>query len=184
MVCGCESSPSATDASATDASVTDARVEVTADASEDSGRDTGSTECNALSNIGTVVPVMNVATAPATGSGGVIASGTYVLTAASIYTGPGGSEGPSGATLADTLVVADGGDYERVFAVVNGPAPDGTYRQNGRFVTDGASIEVTQTCPPGRQPFTSYDSDGTTVRIYAPAAGARSPAVSFEYTRQ
>ncbi len=186
VVSSCQSSPSGTDASGTDASVTDAVADMTPDAPQDldSGTDAGPTECNTLANIGAVVSQMDVATAAVTGAGGVIATGTYVLTAAAVYTGAGGSAGPTGATFADTLVIADAGAYERVFSIVNGPAPDGTYRQNGSFTTDGASIEVTTTCPPGAQPFTSYDSDGTTVRIYAPSTGALSPGLMFEYTRQ
>ncbi len=184
MVCGCESSPSGTDASGTDAIVTDASVELTPDAPQDSGTDAGPTECNALSNIGAVVSQMNVATDPVTGSGGVIATGTYVLTAAVAYQGPAGTVGPTGATFADTLVLADGGSYERVATFMNAPGPDGTFHQNGTFTTDGASLQVTQTCPPGSQPFTSYDSDGTTLRIYSPSAGVVSPGLMFEYTRQ
>lgn len=141
-------------------------------------------ECNAVSNVGMLVEQMYVATAAVTGSGGAITNGTYVLTAAAAYTGPGGSTGPTGATLVDTIVLADGGSYERVFTVMNAPGPDGTFHANGTYTTDGASIDVVQTCPAGAQPFTSYDSDGTVLRIYAPAASALEPGVMFEYTRR
>lgn len=192
MVCNCQNSPSgggtnpSVDASIDavgDASI-DAVGDVTADAPQDSGTDAGSTACNALSNVGEVVQQMYVATNPVTGDGGVIATGTYVLTAAAVYTGPDGGVGATGTTFADTLALSDGGTYERVVSVVNDAGLDGRpLHQNGRFTSGGSSLEVTQTCPPGRQPFTSYDSDGTRLRIYAPA-GALGPGVMFEYTRQ
>lgn len=160
----------------------DVGSDVTADAPKDT--DAGSTACNALSNVGAIVQQMYVATNPVTGDGGVIAAGTYVLTAAAVYTGPDGSVGATGTTLSDTLALADGGAYERVVSVVNDAGLDGSpFHQNGRFTSDGGSVQVTQTCPPGRQPFTSYDSDGTRLRIYAPA-GALGPGVMFEYTRR
>lgn len=181
MACGCPSSPSGTDASV---DPVDAAAPPDALTLDDAGSDAGPTECNALTNLGTVVQQMYVATAGETGSGGTITSGTYILTAASVYTGAGGSTGPTGATLADTLVLADGATYERVFTAMNAPGPDGTFHQSGTYTTDGASIQATQTCPPGTQPFTSYDSDGTVFRIYAPATGPLDQGLMFEYTRQ
>lgn len=182
MASGCQNSPSGTDASV-DASV-DEIGDVTADAPQDSGTDTGSTACNALTNVGPVVQQMYVASNPVTGDGGVIATGTYVLTGATVYSGPDGGVGATGTTYADTLAMSDGGTYERAATVVDDPALEPLYyRQNGRITSDGGSLQVTQTCPAGRQPFTSYDSDGTRLRIYAPA-GALGPGVMFEYTRQ
>lgn len=162
----------------------DAGADVAEDAPQDAGEDAGSTECNALSNVGAVVQQMYVATAPVTGDGGVIAAGTYVLTAAVVYTGPDGGVGATGTTFTDTLALMEGGNYERVASVTDDAGQDGSpFHQNGRFASDGGSLQVTQTCPPGRQPFTSYSSDGTRLRIYAPA-GAFGPGVMFEYTRR
>ena len=74
--------------------------------------------------------------------------------------------------------------YERVASIVDDAGMDGSpLRQNGGFTIDGGSMKVTQTCPKGSQPFTSYDSDGTKLRIYAPA-GAFGPGVMFEYTKK
>jgi hypothetical protein len=175
-------SDAATDA-ASDAAI-DAASDATADAPQDPDADAGSTECNDLSNVGAVVRQVYVAARPVTGDGGVIAAGTYVLTAAVVYTGPDGGVGETGTTFADTLALSSGGTYERVFSVVNDAGLDGTpMHQNGMFTTDGGGVQVIQTCPTGRQPFTSYDADGTTLRIYAPA-GALGPGVMFEYTRR
>jgi hypothetical protein len=180
VACSTESSSSVGGA---DASV-DAVGDVAADAPQDSGADTGSTACNALSNVGAVVQQMYVAAAPVTGGGGAIATGTYALTAAAVYSGPDGGVGPTGTTFADTLALSNGGAYERVVSVVNDAGLDGSpVHQNGGFAIDGGSIEVNQTCPPAPQPFTSYDSDGTKLRIYAPA-GILGPGLMFEYTKQ
>jgi hypothetical protein len=169
--------------SGTDASV-DAAPDVTVDAPQDAGTDTGPMGCNALSNVGTVVQQMYVATDPVTGKGGAIAPGTYVLTAAAVYSGPDGGVGPTGTTYTDTVAFSMGATYERVASVVDDAGLDGSpIRQNGAFTTDGGSIQVKQTCPKGAQPFTSYDSDGTKVRIYAPA-GIFGPGLMYEYTKK
>ena len=143
------------------------------------------TGCNALANVGSVVQQVYVSADGIVGDGGIINSGTYVLTAATVYTGPGGGTGPTGLSLTDTLAL-DGGAYERVLSAVNDAGLDGSpVRQNGTFVLkDGGGIQVDQTCPAGMQPFNSYDCDGTKLHIYAPAAGPNSPALMFEYTKQ
>lgn len=200
MACSCQGSPSGGVADASGDDVRDAVVDTVSDASgdasndasndasgdapQDPGTEAGSTECNALANVGAVVRQMYVATRPATGNGGALVAGTYVLTAAVVYTGPGGGDGETGTTVSDTLALSDEGAYERVALVMESADVDGTsLRQNGRFTTDGGSLRVTQTCPPGRQPFTSYDSDGTRFRIYAPD-GRTGPGAMFEYTRR
>lgn len=179
---GC-SNQNASSGGETDA-VSDTVDDVTVEAPEDAGTDTGSTACNALSNVGAVVQQMYVATDPVTGDGGAVASGTYVLTAAAVYTGPDGGVGPTGTTFTDTLAMSEGGTYERVASIVDDAGLDGSpLHQNGRFTLDGGGIKVTQTCPSGKQPFTSYDSDGTKLRLYVPA-GVYGPGVMFEYTRR
>ncbi len=150
-----------------------------------SGTGGAPTECNALANVGSVVQQAYVATDGIVGDGGIINSGTYVLTAAAVYTGPDGGTGPTGLALTDTLAL-DGGAYERVLSAVNDAGLDGSaMRQNGTFaIEDGGGIQVVMTCPVGPQPFTSYDSDGTKVHLYAPAAGPGNPALMFEYTKK
>ncbi len=192
MIFSCQSTPSggATDASSDvsgdvpgDVSG-DAGGDASVDAAQDQGTDSESKECNSLVNVGAAVRQMFVATRAATGDGGVIVNGTYVLTAAVVYSGPDGSVGPTGTTFTDTLAMLNGGAYERVVSAVNDAGLDGSpIRQSGRYTSDGGGLQVTQTCPPDRQPFTSYDSDGTRFRIYAPAT-VLGPGVMFEYTRR
>ena len=137
--------------------------------------------CNNLANIGPVVQEMYVASDPPTGDGGTIADGTYACTAVVIYTGPDGGTGAVGATIQDTVAV-NGTVYERVYSAVNDAGDDGsTFHQNGHFTLSGGSgISIAATCPTVlKQPFTSYDSDGTKLRFYAPG-----PRWMFEYTKQ
>lgn len=156
--------------------------DVKADAPQEAGNDAG---CNEVTNVGTVIQQLNVASAPVTGDGGTIATGTYVCTAAVVYTGADGGSGPTGTTIQETVLFHDGRTYERVASIVSGAGADGSpIRQNGSYTLAGSTISITQTCPPGAQPFTSYDSDGTKLHIYAPAAGPGNPGVMFEYTKQ
>lgn len=171
----------------TDDGGTDASGDVTTanDAAQEAGKDSGPTGCNTVSNIGAVVPQTFVATDSPTGDGGALVEGTYVLTAAVVYTGADGGTGPTGTTFQDTAVVDDAGSYERNVSIVNDAGLDGSpIHQNGSFAVDGGAIHVDQTCPAGSQPFTTYDSDGTKFHIYAPAAGPNNPPVMFEYTKQ
>ena len=165
---------------------TDANGDVTSDVTpQEAGKDSAPTGCNALTNVGTVISQAFVATDPVTGDGGAVVNGTYVLTAAAIYTGADGGSGPTGTTFLDTLAIQDGGTYERVASIVNDAGLDGSpLRQNGSYTLDASSFHATQTCPAGTQPFTSYDSNGTKVHIYAPAAGPNNPGLMFEYTKQ
>lgn len=184
MGCSSSSTPSGGGTDASVDAVGDAVGDATTDPPQDAGTDTGSAACNALSNVGAVVQQMYVATEPVTGDGGAIPTGTYVLTAAVVYTGPDGGVGPTGTTFVDTLALSNGGQYERVSSIVNDAGLDGSpLHQNGGFKTNGGSLQVIMSCPAGSQPFKSYDSDGTKLRIYAPAA-AFGPGVMFEYTKR
>ncbi len=163
---------------------TDAGADVTEDAPQEADSDGAPSECNTVANVGSVIQQMFVATDAVTGNGGTLVAGTYVLTAAAVYVGAGGSSGPTGLTLQDTVAIDDAGLYQRVVSAIDDAGLDGSpIHQNGSFIVNGSSIQVAQTCPPGSQPFTSYDSDGTKFRIYAPAVGVN-PAVMFEYTKQ
>jgi hypothetical protein len=176
------SSPSTSTDGGTDASGSDAQADV---AQANDGGDGGPTGCNGLANVGPVTPQTFVASDPVTGDGGVIGEGTYVCTAAVVYTGADGGSGPTGTTLQDTLQISDGGVYQRVLSIVNDAGADGSpMHQNGHYTLGGSSISITQTCPPGAQPFNSYDSSGTKFHVYAPAAGPGNPGLMFEYTKQ
>jgi hypothetical protein len=181
-VLACSSQDTTSDGG-TDASID---ADATADAPQETGEastDGGPSACNALTNVGALVAQTYVATDPVTGDGGTIAPGTYALTAAVVYTGADGGAGPTGTSLEDTIAIDDAGLYQRVASIVNDAGLDGSpIHQNGDVVVNGATIQVNETCPPGTQPFTSYDSNGTKLHVYAPPSG-NNPAVMFEYTK-
>ncbi len=120
--------------------------------------------CNALSSTGTPVPQQNVASAAPVPMGGPLpGDGTYVLTASSIYTGPGGASGPTGLSVQWTEVwsgvTASGGNYQRV----NVSSTSIPYTESGAFTVSGTMLTVTPSCPDSRSSTAlSYDSDGTT----------------------
>jgi hypothetical protein len=58
--------------------------------------------CHEIVNDGPAVEWMNVAADPPAPAGGALAPGTYHLTRASFYTGPGGASGPGGFHLHET----------------------------------------------------------------------------------
>lgn len=179
IACSSQGTP---DDGGTDANANDGSVDAAADVVQEAGKD-GGAGCNALVNAATVIDQLFVATAAASGDGGTLVSGTYFMTAASVYTGVDGGAGPTGTTFAETLVM-DGGAYERVQIAVNDAGADGSpYHANGNVTINGASVQVNQTCPILAQPFTTYDSNGTKLHIYAPPAGSN-PGIMFEYTKQ
>jgi len=163
----------------------DASADVSTDAKMEAAAEAGNPDagCNTVTNVGTTVPQLFVATDAVTGDGGgVIGAGTYVCTTAAVYTGPDGGGGPTGTSFRDTVVIDDAGAYERA-ATISNDAGASDFRENGHFILNGSSITITQTCPAGTQPFNSYDSNGATFHVYAPALGSN-PAVMFEYTKQ
>ncbi len=176
------SSPSTSTDGGTDASGVDAQ----ADAPQgNDGGDSGATGCNSLANVGPVTQQMFVASDPVMGDGGAIGEGTYVCTAAVVYTGADGGTGSTGTTSQDTVLILDGGAYERVVSIVNDAGADGSaMHQNGHFTLNGSSISIAQTCPPGAGPFNSFDSSGAKFHVYAPAAGPGNPGLMLEYTKQ
>ncbi len=152
---------------------------------QEAGNDSG-TACNALANGGNVIQQTFVATDAVTGDGGTIVSGTYLVTAAVMYTGADGGSGPTGTTIQESATFdVDAGTFERVQSAINDAGADGNaYRANGIYMTgDAGSMQASQTCPKAPLPFNSYDTNGTTLHIYAPAQGPNR-AVMFEYTKQ
>jgi hypothetical protein len=93
--------------------------------------------CNGPEDLATPVSIEEVPSAPPVPEGGVIADGTYVLTSAKKYTGPGGAAGPTGKTTSLTIRFA--GTSADVFR--EGRARSSTYSLAGTQITN------VQTCP-------------------------------------
>jgi hypothetical protein len=123
-------------------------------------------DCNSVEDLSQPVKELRVPAAAPTPMGGPIVDGTYVSTAAAIYTGDGGTSGPSGNGYRVTDVVSG-----QSFQLFDNSVPP---RVNGTFAVDGSAFSTTITCPSDAKPFAwvAYDSDGTKVTLY----GAPGPA--------
>jgi hypothetical protein len=132
------------------------------------------TVCNTLANTASVVDVAQVAQDPPSAQGGTIANGTYLLTAATIYTGPDGPTGNSGTAQVTVLI-----DGAMVQMVSSGQPPTRTVT----LATTGTSFTSTDTCPDTSSATGSYTATPTTLAITLAAgtdeAGARTLVETF-----
>jgi hypothetical protein len=134
--------------------------------------------CVVISNGASVVMEQSVATAEPAATGGTIPDGTYFVTAATSYAGPGGMTGPTGTTYQFTSHVS-AGTYDAIESITGGKASVTT----GTLVTSGTNITIQQTCPAtdgGLSPYNQFSSDGTTVTLYTSSM----PFSSYTFTKQ
>lgn len=124
--------------------------------------------CVALANSGSVVTETYVAEQLPVPLGGAIAAGVYALTGAFVYTGVGGSSGPTGNQYQET-VSFDGSAFADVAAA--GIVDAGTLGSNalasGTYTQSGTQLTLTTTCPSGAIRTVPYTSTGNTIRLYA-----------------
>jgi len=130
--------------------------------------------CNTLANAAPVITTQQVATAPPTPKGGVVADGTYLLTDVTIYTGPGGPVGPGG--TARTTVQITGATVQ----VANAGEPA---TRTVLLQTSGATFTSTDTCPDMTILRGGYTATTTTFAIQIDGgtddAGARTVVETF-----
>lgn len=134
--------------------------------------------CVVIDNAAAVVMEQSVATAEPAATGGTIPDGTYFVTAATIYAGPGGATGPTGTTYQFTSHVS-GMTYDAIESITGGKASV----SSGTLVTSGTNVTVQQTCPAtdaGPSTLNQFSSDGTTVTLYT----SSTPFQSFTFTKQ
>jgi hypothetical protein len=109
----------------------------------------GAQACNTIVNGSSARMAPRIAQNPPGPLGGTIQSGTYFNSAASVFTGPGGSTTGTGVTRKTTLVIdmtsATNGSVQMVDSL-NG-APD--VRTTGSLSVSGTSLLITWTCPTG-----------------------------------
>jgi hypothetical protein len=121
-----------------------------------------------------VVSVEQVASDPPAAQGGTIEDGTYWMTAATVYTGPGGPTGETG-TMQTTILVS-GGTIQVV--TTRGPAT-----RTVSITTSGTYFTVTDSCPDTAVVQGSFTASGSTLTIELPAgtddAGARTLVETF-----
>lgn len=132
------------------------------------------TVCNMLANSAQAVTYSQLNQDPPTPQGGTMADGTYAMTAAAIYTGPGGTSGPSG-TSQTTIQVAG----TTIQIVSDGQPPTRTVT----LATSGTSFTATDTCPDAKVTHGSYSATPTTILIFLDGgtddAGARTVVETF-----
>ena len=104
-------------------------------------------ECNTLEKLGTAITAVCSTESPPSGTGGVIADGTYVLTAQTTYSANCTNPLP----ISETITIA--GDC---IQVVFGDLLSGT--ASGRLTTQGSSITSSPTCQ-------HFDIDGTVTNM-------------------
>ena len=130
--------------------------------------------CNTLINSASAISIEQVASDPPAPEGGTPANGTYALTAAVIYTGPGGPTGASGTTQT-TLQIAGG-----TIQVVSSGDPA---TRTVTFTTSGTSVASVDTCPDTDTRPGTYTATPTTFLVELDGgtgdAGARTLVETF-----
>jgi hypothetical protein len=102
----------------------------------------GTCACNALVNSAPLVDPVYVATAVPVASGGSILDGTYYLTANRVYTGIGGTTGPTGGQVKNTYSLQSG--LMNWVGWHTGLTTD--TRSTARITTSGNQVTATTTC--------------------------------------
>jgi hypothetical protein len=187
------------------------KSDATGDAKSDAPKQTCATDdggCNALVNCAPKVNVDEVAQNPPVATGGIVPDGTYLLTAYSIFTGPGGSTAQNVAWFEETMTFAtpatadagasdggdggDGGDdagtsdagvsqatiWEDISATNISPISTSV---SGVADFAGDKVVITHTCPNSTIFSGNYTVSSTQLVLYA-AAG--SGTAQLTYTKQ
>lgn len=118
--------------------------------------------CSALDpSAAAPVSVRAVASAPPPATGGPLVDGTYHLTAMNIFTGAGGTAGPTGFTARQVFVLSGVAfDYAGIVS-------SGREKHSGTFGIAGTRLVVVEHCPAvnGAKIF-EYSAQGTELRLY------------------
>jgi hypothetical protein len=133
------------------------------------------TACNDLSDDAPTVDGTEIATNQPAAMGGVIADGTYVLTAVTLYTGGGGPAGSSGVSASVVLTIA-GTTMEQV-GRFNGQ----DVRSTATLMASGTTLQRTGTCPTAMTDWLLYTATATELRLYT---ASEEFALVQTYTRQ
>jgi len=127
-----------------------------ADAAVSGDAEAGKPACNALVNLGTDVPILTEAAVPPPAMGGAIADGTYVVTSATLYTGPNGASGPSGKSVRMTVAIAG----------MRGDSVLDDMNRSATFVIAGTKLKSTATCPGTGTDEVDYSATPESLTLY------------------
>jgi hypothetical protein len=125
--------------------------------------------CTALANPAPQVTQTFVAEALPLPMGGALASGTYFLTQANVFTGVSGNAGPTGFVFQETLtfVTANGVFTDAVLeGMPDGGAP-ASVGASGTFAVSGTTLTESATCPTTTTLQFPFTFAGSTLRTYA-----------------
>lgn len=103
-------------------------------------------------------------------TGGAVRDGTYVLTTAVLYTGPGGASGPTPQKAGLTIRMAGG-----VAEIVT---DGGESRATATYAVAGTTLSTHQTCPAPRDQTVGFTAQAEALVIFLPRAS--SPSVLVE----
>ncbi|HEX7478680.1 MAG TPA: hypothetical protein VF331_12800 [Polyangiales bacterium] len=116
--------------------------------------------CNAVVDDGPLVTMTAVASAAPSPVGGTIADGTYVLSAATLYTGPGGSTAASGGAFSGVFQIK--GTTMLQVGTVSGKEE----RYVTTFTTSGTTLSTNDTCPVAKSETHSFSANPTGFTVY------------------
>jgi hypothetical protein len=120
--------------------------------------------CNAVVLTGQIVDRIGVNSEPPVATGGVIADGTYDLTAYSVYVGVGGVGGPTGITARMTLETSSPKLDEIIELGGVGKTPT-TTRRKSTYSVSGATFSTLESCPTGAVLSRQFTVTGTTTLV-------------------
>lgn len=112
--------------------------------------------CSTLTNVAQPVEIVNQAGDAPPATGGVIASGTYVVTSAVRYTGAAGQTGPSGQKVQMTVRIT-GQDAESIFDNVP---------RRATIHVDGVNLRTTARCPSSAVDDAPFSASGDSLTLY------------------
>ncbi len=133
----------------------------------DTGGDTGAVggDCNNIALTRSLVDGDAVVAALPTPAGGTVADGTFALQTYQVYVGSGGTPGPTGRSLAQTLVIGSG----TIQSVTSTSLTDPGTRQTWSYSvqgTSGTQMAWIATCAPvGTSATQVYDFTATTSQL-------------------
>jgi hypothetical protein len=134
--------------------------------------------CNAPGQCGSPIAEEQVPSEALPTNGGPIAAGTYVLSALTIYTGPGGASGPVAGSpvAAETLVLANGTFAVSVVFTANMQTMD--FYEAGTYSTVGTTVTFDETCPMSAAGMPSdYSATPSQIRFVAMLNGQSNESV-------
>ncbi len=138
--------------------------------------------CNAIADVAALITANQTGANAPTPMGGTIADGTYALTDATVYTGPGGPSGGLG--QARVTIQIQGTTVQ----IVDDGNPSQSKRSTATLTTMGTSFTAIDSCPDSKAAVGSYTATSTSLLIFQAAGslpdGGGSETLVETFTKQ